>query len=251
MLDDRPAQPCTSERVARMNREGADLSGTPGDIDVAHRTTMVLAGGGLLAIALALGFVLTAVGAARTGELALDESISRHRDAALSAVARGIDVGFGTTVAPVLLLVACGILWTRHRFAAVALGALTTVGWLSVELGKALVRRPRPPAATVHALVSETAADSYPSGHTAFVAAVLFASVAALALAGRRTVAAWLLGVPVVVVVGLSRLYLGVHYLGDVIASVGFAAASILVATVVARPALMRLRDDTTRAVAG
>jgi undecaprenyl-diphosphatase len=44
--------------------------------------------------------------------------------------------------------------------------------------------------------------------------------------------------------VGLSRLYLGVHYLTDVVASVAFAAASILVVAALVRPVLTRLRDS-------
>jgi undecaprenyl-diphosphatase len=204
-------------------------------------------GAAILLIGLGLGFAVTAAGPARTGELALDVEISQHRDGVLTAVARVVDVGFGTRVAPLLLLLVCGILWARSRFAAVAFGGLTMVGWMSVEIGKVLVHRPRPPAGTVHALVSETAADSYPSGHTAFVAAALFAAVATSVMAGRSTWVMWLLGVPLVVVVGLSRLYLGVHYIADVVASVGFAAASVLLATLAARPTLMRLRDADSR----
>jgi len=207
-----------------------------------RRLAGALLGIAVLAVALALGVTVTRVGAARTGELALDESIAQHRDAALTAVAMAINVAFGTTVAPLLLLVTCGILWFRNRFAAVVIGGLTVIGWLSVELGKVVVHRTRPPGALVHALVSETAPDSYPSGHTAFAAAALFGVVTALVLSGRRTMFAWLIGVPLVAGVALSRLYLGVHYIADVIASVVFAAASILVATIVALPWLMRLQ---------
>jgi membrane-associated phospholipid phosphatase len=151
-------------------------------------------------------------------------------------------VGLGTRIAPVLLLVGCGLLWTRHRFAAVTVGVLTVVGWFSVDVGKVLVHRPRPPATAVHALVTETAADSYPSGHTAFAAAAVFAVVAALVLTGRSTRVAWAVGLPLVAVVALSRLYLGVHYLADVVASVVFAGASVLVVTALAAPALPGLR---------
>jgi len=209
-----------------------------------RRTLAVLGGVAVLVAGVLVGFVVTTLGAARTGELALDVSISEHRDLLLTAIARVVDVGLGTRVAPVLLLVGCALLWRRSRFVAVSVAALTVAGWLSVEIGKLLVQRPRPPAATVHALVTETAADSYPSGHTAFAAATVFAAVATLALAGRSTRAAWIVGLPVVVVVALSRLYLGVHYLTDVVASVAFAGASIVVVSAVVRPVLARLRDS-------
>ncbi|GGN08014.1 hypothetical protein GCM10009721_39630 [Terrabacter tumescens] len=203
----------------------------------------VLVGIAVLAAALAFGVTVTKVGAARTGELGLDESIAQHRDAVLTWVALAINVGFGTLVAPLLLLVTCATLWFRNRFAAVAFGCLTVIGWLSVEVGKVLVHRTRPPAAAVHALVSETAPDSYPSGHTAFAAAALFAVVAVLVLTGRPTRVVWIVGAPVVAIVALSRLYLGVHYLTDVLASVVFAAASVLVAATLCHPWLVPLRD--------
>jgi undecaprenyl-diphosphatase len=209
-----------------------------------RRTLAVVGGVAMLVGGVVVGFVVTAVGAARTGELALDVSISEHRDRLLTAIAELVDVGLGTRAAPVLLLVGCALLWRRSRFAAITVGGLTVVGWLSVEIGKLLVQRPRPPAATVHALVTETAADSYPSGHTAFAAATVFAAVATLVIAGRSPRAAWIVGLPLVAVVALSRLYLGVHYLTDVVASVAFAAASILVVAALVRPVLTRLRDS-------
>jgi len=212
-----------------------------------HRIALVLAGIIVLVAGLTLGFVVTAIGATRTGELDIDVAIAHHRSGALTTLAMLINVACGTLVAPLVLLAACGILWTRSRSAALALGGLTIVGWLSVEIGKAVVHRPRPPAAAVHALVAETAADSYPSGHTAFAAATVFAVVAALVLTGRRTRLAWLIGLPVVAAVGVSRLYLGVHYLTDVVASVLFAGASVLLAAVVARPFLLRFHDGESR----
>ena len=75
----------------------------------------------------------------------------------------------------------------------------------------------------------------------------MFAVVAALVLTGRRTRLAWLIGLPVVAAVGVSRLYLGVHYLTDVVASVLFAGASVLLAAVVARPFLLRFHDGESR----
>ena len=120
---------------------------------------------------------------------------------------------------------------------------LTIAGWLSVEIGKALVHRARPPMTTVHALVVETKPDSYPSGHTAFAAALVFAVVATLVLLRRPTRTVWWVGVPFVVVVAASRLYLGAHYLTDVIASVIFAGGTVLIVLAVLGPWLVRLRD--------
>ncbi len=208
-----------------------------------RRDSVVVLGLVMVTIGLVAGFVVTSIGAAHTGELGVDVSISQHRDGVLSAIALFVNVALGPVVAPLVLLIVCGFLWTRDRFLAVTVGGLTIVGWLSVEIGKALVHRTRPPGASVHALVSETAADSYPSGHTAFAAAAVFAVVAALVLRHRSTRLAWLVGLPFIAVVALSRLYLGVHYVTDVIASVVFAGSSILVVVAIGWPWLARLRD--------
>ncbi|MGO4600009.1 phosphatase PAP2 family protein [Terrabacter sp. 2RAF25] len=177
---------------------------------------------------LLLGLAVTRLGATRTGELAVDISVADHRTGALTAVARFFDVAFSPGVALVLLLLLCGLIWRRSHFAATAIALLTIVGWLSVEVGKAVVQRPRPPAATVHALVSETAADSYPSGHTAFAAAAVIAIATTMTLVGRRATVAWAVGLSLVLLVAASRLYLGVHYLADVAGSVIFAGGSVL-----------------------
>lgn len=213
------------------------------------RVPLAVTGALLLVVGVVLGFTVNSIGAQNTGELSLDVTIAGHRDGVLSALARFINVGIGPVVAPILLLIGCAFLWRRSRFAAVSVIGLTIAGWLSVEIGKFLVHRARPPFTTVQALVTETKADSYPSGHTAFAAAFVFAVVATLLLLGRPTRTAWWVGVPFIVIVGASRLYLGAHYLTDVIASVVFAGGTVLIVIAVLGPWLLRLRDqDESRA---
>ncbi|OFE14228.1 hypothetical protein BA895_11475 [Humibacillus sp. DSM 29435] len=207
------------------------------------RVPLIVTGALLLVAGLVVGFTVNTIGAQSTGELGLDVTLAGHRDGVLSALARSINVGIGPVIAPILLLVGCAIAWRRSRFVAVSVAGLTIAGWLSVEMGKLLVHRARPPMATVHALVTETKADSYPSGHTAFAAAFVFALAATLMLVGRRTRTVWLVGVPFIVIVGASRLYLGAHYLTDVVASVVFAGATVLLVIAVLGPWLLRLRD--------
>lgn len=215
------------------------------------RVPLAVTGAALLAVGLVLGFTVTSVGAQSTGELGLDVDIAGHRDGVLIALARFINVGIGPVVAPILLVIGCAFLWRRSRFAAVSVVGLTIAGWLSVELGKALVHRARPPIATVHALVVETKPDSFPSGHTAFAAALVFAVAATLVLLGRPTRTLWWVGVPFIVVVAASRLYLGAHYLTDVIGAVIFAGGTVLVVLAVLGPRLLRLRDQDSSRVAG
>jgi undecaprenyl-diphosphatase len=112
-----------------------------------------------------------------------------------------------------------------HR---VAVDALTTlvVSHLAVQLVKRTVSRPRPSRAIAGAaLVEDRDRFSFPSGHSAAAMSVAFAyAVAYPALAAPILMVAML--------VGLSRVALGVHYPGDVL--VGQMLALLTGAVVVA-----------------
>jgi undecaprenyl-diphosphatase len=92
--------------------------------------------------------------------------------------------------------------------------ATTEAGVAAVKL---LVERPRPPAGEA---LTEASGFSFPSGHAA--AAVAVYAVLALLLArgccGRKRILLALAGAFVVLAVGASRVYLGVHYPTDVLA---------------------------------
>lgn len=97
---------------------------------------------------------------------------------------------------------------------------------LLVQTGKRLIRRVRPFAAKDMARVWEKFAlldSSFPSGHTATAFTV---AVVASSFWGYGFVA-----YPLAVLVGISRIYLGVHYPSDVFigALVGFFSAMVFV----------------------
>jgi undecaprenyl-diphosphatase len=99
----------------------------------------------------------------------------------------------------------------EYRILAILLFACLTITYYSVDVLKHLVARPRPYIALAGAHILERAKDfSFPSGHAtqAFAAAAIFAS-----FFRKRAVFFTLAAL-----VCLSRVYLGVHYVSDVIA---------------------------------
>lgn len=123
-------------------------------------------------------------------------------------------------VVPVLGVVAAGALWRAGlpRAAKLVLASLLSVP-VNVLL-KTFWDRARPDAEIVHVAV-QTAGTSFPSGH-AMGATALYGALAVLAwvhLDPRRTrlpLTLVLVGLPFGV--GISRIYLGAHWLSDVVA---------------------------------
>ena len=117
--------------------------------------------------------------------------------------------------------------WTREArlFAITMIGA----GLLNVTL-KLTFKRPRP---VPFFNLSAPETYSFPSGH-ALTSAVFFGALAAILTARVRSrrvrTAIWIVSTVMFLLIGLSRIYLGVHYTTDVIA--GFAAALIWILVV-------------------
>jgi undecaprenyl-diphosphatase len=146
----------------------------------------------------------------------------------------------------ILLVTAIGlaILAVRRHwqgFLTLALSVAATEA--GVQAVKLLVERPRPPAADA---LTQASGFSFPSGHAATAVAVY--AVLALLLArgccGRRRAVLLIAGGLVVLAVGASRVYLGVHYPTDVLAGwltgAALALTSWLIATRVRIPGLPR-----------
>ncbi|MFI6173320.1 phosphatase PAP2 family protein [Nocardia sp. NPDC051052] len=199
------------------------------------------------AVALAIVFATLAVQVARSGWLTGADAVTlewfrTHRNPALTTVALVItDAGSPVGLAVVGVLLAGVAGWRlRTSGAAVLVLGVVAVSFGASTLTKLAVARARPPAAV--ALVSETDF-SFPSGHvtgtTALAGAVLLAY-----LSGRpsivRRVAAVLLSSTVVVLVAATRLYLGVHWLTDVIGGALLGVTMVLFGAVIAPRLLSR-----------
>jgi undecaprenyl-diphosphatase len=145
--------------------------------------------------------------------------IVAHRSPVLTQLANGVSTLGSTTVLAVLAgCVAAWLAWRRQWAQAILVGVTTGGAGLLVPLAKNVVGRPRPPVAD--RLMVETSW-SYPSGHSLGAAAVVGVLTVVLVsrLAGRAVRAVVIAaGVLVVVAIGLSRVYLGVHWPSDVLA---------------------------------
>jgi undecaprenyl-diphosphatase len=188
--------------------------------------------------AVAIGVVLVVVVLARVMagspdwnhmELGVDQAFSLHHAAALNAIALAIAWILSPIHGLILLLLICAGVWWRVRdplvsltFALVVLG-----GWLSSELIKIVVHRARPDFHLLaHPLSFETSFDSFPSGHTCLATALAVGFI--FLLRGRRWQrTAVILGALFVVVVALSRLYIGAHYPTDIIGSMLYTTAAM------------------------
>ncbi|UAK26369.1 phosphatase PAP2 family protein [Sphingomonas nostoxanthinifaciens] len=113
-------------------------------------------------------------------------------------------------VRALLALVAAGLLALRgRRRTALMLPVAWAIGAVAVELVKHLVARPRPPAAFHLIAVNQW---SFPSGHA--TGAMALYPLIGLVFDGRRGAT---LGVVLALLIGLTRIVLGVHWASDVI----------------------------------
>ncbi|KND23586.1 phosphatase PAP2 family protein [Streptomyces acidiscabies] len=190
-------------------RDAADLAGTVG-----------------LGAFLAFG-ILTRVVTGRDGApLWMDDGFLAwslgHRADVATALARGV-TGTGTGAVPYVLAALAGVVagrTARQRMWAAALSLACLGGGQAMRYGvMALVRRPRPPHT---GWATPAGGWAFPSGHTTTAALTAGLLIAALSLRGatslRLVIGCW------GVLVGLSRIYLGVHWFTDVIGGWLFAA---------------------------
>lgn len=146
--------------------------------------------------------------------------LTEHRTGWLTTAMKNV-TWLGSTVAIVPFVALVGLEARRRTrsWAIMAQLGLSLGGAIALyNLVKPLVHRPRP---HLGQLVATATGFSFPSGHAAQTAAVsvtlaLIASMTTWSWAGK--VAAWSAAVLVCVIIGFSRLYLGVHWPTDVLA---------------------------------
>ena len=158
--------------------------------------------------------------------------VADHRVDWLTTVFRVITTVGNTAAMTVIAIVATIVLWRRHRVLALTVLLGSASGWLLMQALKCGVARPRPPE-RFRVLAIDTY--SFPSGH-AMMSAIVLGLVAVAAWRSSTWVRAHravLAIAPVAsLLIGASRVYLGVHWTTDVVA--GWAIGVVWVAVALA-----------------
>jgi undecaprenyl-diphosphatase len=157
----------------------------------------------------------------------------------LEEVARDLTALGGVAGLSLLTLIVGGYLLISHKYRSFALVLAATLGGLLMNgLLKERFDRPRP---HVVPYKSQVMMSSFPSGHS-LNSAVIYLTLGSLlaSLVEKRRLKVYFLsvGVMLTVLVGVSRVYMGVHYPTDVLAGWCAGAAWALFCSLVARQLL-------------
>jgi undecaprenyl-diphosphatase len=186
---------------------------------------LFLLAGAAVAVVFTWGFVQIAGHVQSGATQAFDDMAMRfigaHQTPSMQATMVEV-TALGTTVLETMIVIIAGTLLSfhRHKHSAVLL-AISTLGGVGLNnLLKAGFDRPRP---HIFAWGTTVTSSSFPSGH-AMSAAVVYGTVAYLVarLQGdhRSRMATLTFAALIILLVCVSRMYLGVHYPSDVLAGV-------------------------------
>jgi undecaprenyl-diphosphatase len=148
--------------------------------------------------------------------------LHEHSSSPLVSLFEVVTLAGNVVVLAILCVVALAYLLRRGAFNDAALLVMVAVG---IELLNALLKlvfhRPRPELAFIHLDTY-----SFPSGHAAGSSAIygVLAYLTLRHVRGRRGVLAVAAAAALVAAIGFSRLYLGAHYLSDVLAGLSLGA---------------------------
>jgi undecaprenyl-diphosphatase len=182
----------------------------------------------MVAIVVALGLAVEFGANLVTFDHAANQTVHDHtRQPVTGWVFVITTLGSSYVLIAVALAAALGLALRGRWRSALVLIVAYAVTDLTVAVVKLIAERPRP-----EANLTEAGGFSFPSGHSAMSMAVYGCLAFALARAcrGFPRVACALVGAAIVVAIGLSRIYLGVHYPSDVLAG-WITGAAIFIAT--------------------
>jgi membrane-associated phospholipid phosphatase len=172
-------------------------------------------------LTVALGYLLE-IGWSSDGATAFDASVTRwfvdQRSQAWTDVMSVLTwLGSSWVVVPLAVVVVVVLLIVRRRWLALFVALSVSGASLLSVLAKDVIRRERPP---IDIRLQQSVSFSFPSGHSTQAAATYFAfAVVVAVLSPSRVLRAvtWLAATLIVFFVGVSRVYLGMHWATDVL----------------------------------
>ena len=173
------------------------------------------------------------------------------RAPALTVIAKVFNVlGLVYVTLPVRIVLAGYLALRRRWWHLAAFIAAVVASEVLIGLLKGIYDRARPPGSLV-----ATSGASFPSGHAVAASVTVVAAVIALVPAGRQRAWWGAAAVAFSILMGLSRAYLGAHWLSDATAGILLGTSCALLAALIAdqfqRQQLRRRRPVGTRGPAG
>ena len=166
------------------------------------------------------------------GDETAQEIVEHIRSGALTSIAKAITwLGAGGVVTALAAICAALLAWRRRWTEFWVLVAGMAITQTGIDVLKEVVDRPRPAGGLV-----VTAGSSFPSGHAAHSVFYLWLAITIvlrLRPGMARATAVVTTGFVLTALVGLTRVYLGVHYLSDVSAGWALGAAAFSLAAAV------------------
>jgi undecaprenyl-diphosphatase len=170
-----------------------------------------------------------------------------HRTGWLTSVMKTVTwLGSTAVIVPLLLFIAVVLIARRRDWRSPALLTAAVAGAVALyDIVKPAVGRPRPPPGL---WIGHYSGGAFPSGHA--TQTIAFYGMLAIVFSTRRAprfrALAWTGAALITLVVGASRIYLGAHWLTDVLG--GYALGAAWMALVVAVSLLTRGRGSRRRA---
>ena len=177
---------------------------------------------GLAAFALIAAFVVSGTSAAL--DTAVNAAFAAHRSPAATDFFRGYTgAGQWFVITAAAVAVIAALTATSRRRAALFLGVAVGAALSLDPLLKVIYGRARPPAANA---AIEVGGLAFPSGHS-LASATLALAIVVVAWPTRWRLPAAAVSLAFAVLMGLSRVYLGVHWLTDVLGAWALAVAVV------------------------
>ena len=150
-------------------------------------------------------------------DLAISHAVQTWQPAWLTAIMKAASFIFSPEICVIVSVIILAFLFHRRHYRQAPIVAVLMLGNLLTIMLKIFFSRPRPTTADVHVLAHMTGY-SFPSGHALSIA--LFAAILIVALWHHLAELhrSWLVAILglIVILVGYSRIYLGVHWFTDV-----------------------------------